>query len=145
MAKAILAPAAVLALWTLIVMAWLATTRFGGLKGVPREKLRELPRVGVIGADLQRVLPPRVNWVSHNYSHLMEQPTVFYAVVLILALVGQGDGLNAQLAWGYTIIRIVHSLWQGLVNTIPVRLGLFALSSACLVWLAINAVRATLL
>jgi hypothetical protein len=75
----------------------------------------------------------------------MEQPTLFYAVVMILALVGQGDGLNAQLAWGYVVIRILHSLWQGLVNTIPVRFGLFILSTLCLMALAINAVRATLL
>jgi hypothetical protein len=145
MSKAILAPAAILILWSLIVLLWMAATRGSGLKTLQREKMRELPRVGARGEDLQKVLPQSANWVSHNYTHLMEQPTLFYAVVMILALVGQGDGLNVQLAWGYTVIRIAHSLWQGLINTIPVRFGLFILSSLCLMALAINAVRATLL
>jgi hypothetical protein len=75
----------------------------------------------------------------------MEQPTLFYAVVVLLTLVGQGDGLNAQLAWAYVGIRIAHSLWQALVNTVPIRFGLFILSTISLVALSINLVIATLL
>lgn len=143
MTKAILAPAAVLVLWSLVVLIWLAVARFGGVKSVPKEKLRELPRVGGRGADIEKVLPPQANWVSHNYTHLMEQPTLFYATVLILAVVGEGTGLNLMLAWAYTLFRIAHSLWQILSNTIPVRFGLFIASTACLIALAINALRAT--
>jgi len=83
-------------------------------------------------------------WKSHNFTHLMEQPTLFYAAVAILALAGAGEGLNTQLAWGYVAIRIIHSLWQATVNTIPVRFGLYLLSTICLVALAVNAIRATL-
>jgi hypothetical protein len=144
MTKEILAPAALLVLWSLLVMSWMSVTRFGAVKQVPREKLRDLPRVGGRGQDLERVLPAPANWASHNYTHLMEQPTLFYAAVAILAIVGQGTGLNLILAWAYTILRIVHSLWQILVNTVRVRMLLFAASSGCLVILAINAVRATL-
>jgi hypothetical protein len=143
MTKAILAPAAVLVLWSLIVLGWMAITRFGGVKDVPREKLKELPRTGGRGQDLERVLPANVSWASHNYTHLMEQPTLFYAVVMILALVGEGTGLNLTLAWAYTGLRIAHSLWQILVNKLPVRFALFIASTACLIALAINAVRAT--
>lgn len=114
------------------------------LKTVPRKKLRELPRIGGRGEDLERALPQRAGWVSHNYTHLMEQPTLPYAVVGILALARQGDGLNAQLAWGYAILRIAHSLWQGLVNTMPVHFALILLPWLCFVGLAINAVRATM-
>jgi hypothetical protein len=74
----------------------------------------------------------------------MEQPTIFYAVVAILAIAGAGAGINAQLAWAYVIIRIAHSLWQALVNTVPVRFSLFLVSTGCLLVLAINAVRATI-
>lgn len=88
MTKAILAPAAVLVLWSLIVVLWLGFARFGGIKAAPKEKLRELPKVGGRGTDLEKVLPPQANWISHNYTHLMEQPTLFYATVLILAVVG---------------------------------------------------------
>jgi hypothetical protein len=143
MTKDILAPAAVLVLWSLIVMGWMAFTRFGAVKEVPRDKLRELPRLGGRGQDLERVLPAEASWASHNYTHLMEQPTLFYATVAILALLGQGTGLNLWLAWAYTLLRIAHSLWQILVNKVQVRFLLFLASSACLIILAINAVRAT--
>src|SRR3546814_15700819 len=45
------------------------------------------------------VLPAEVQWKAHNYNHLMEQPTVFYAVALALAIGGLGGGLNTQIAW----------------------------------------------
>jgi len=88
------------------------------------------------------VLDPKVMWKAHNYNHLMEQPTVFYAIAFVLALTGWGDGLNAQLAWGYVIIRILHSLWQATVNTIPVRFLLFISSSLCLIALTVHALMA---
>jgi hypothetical protein len=75
----------------------------------------------------------------------MEQPTLFYATTVILALAGEGSGTNLALAWAYVGLRIIHSLWQSLVNTLPVRITLFVLSSVCLLGLAINAVRATAL
>jgi hypothetical protein len=145
MSKALLAPAAILVLWSLIVLVWMAATRFGGVKAAPKDKLRELPRVGGRGSDIEKALPAKSAWPSHNYSHLMEQPTLFYATVGILALLGEVTSTNVTLAWGYTALRIAHSLWQILVNTIPVRFGLFILSTLCLMALAINAVRATLL
>jgi hypothetical protein len=144
MSKAVLAPAAVLVLWSLVVMGWLAVSRSGALKQVPREKLRELPRTGARGQDLEKVTPPEANWVAHNHTHLMEQPTLFYATVAILAIAGAATQTDVWLAWGYTVLRVAHSLWQILVNRIPVRFALFAASSACLVILAINALRATL-
>ena len=144
MTKAILAPAAVLVLWSLLVLLWLGYARMSGVKTVPKEKLRELPRVGGRGQDLEKVLPSQANWISHNYTHLMEQPTLFYATVLILAVAGAGTGINLALAWGYTGLRIGHSLWQILSNTIPVRFGLFIASTACLIVLAVNALLVTL-
>ena len=44
---------------------------------------------------------------------------------------------------GYTDLRIAHSLWQGLVNIVRIRIMLFTLSSLCLLALAVNAVRLT--
>lgn len=144
MAKDILAPAAVLVLWSLIVLLYMAYARFSGVSKVPKEKLKQLPRTGGRGQDIDPVLPGGAAWPSHNYAHLMEQPTIFYAAVMILALIGQGSGTNAMLAWGYTGLRIAHSLWQITVNAVPVRFALFIASTVCLMALAINAVRATL-
>ncbi len=137
----ILAPAAVLALWSIVMLLWMIAARLPALQKarIPSERT-----VGGRGSDLEGVLPREVMWKGHNYNHLMEQPTVFYAVALILAVVGHGSGFNAVLAWIYVGLRIVHSLWQATVNRIPVRFLLFGLSSIALGWLAANAVRATL-
>ena len=137
----ILAPAAILILWSLIMLIWLAATRLPALSKAGLD----LSGAGGRGQDIDPQLPPSVAWKSHNYAHLMEQPTLFYAVVVLLTLVGQGNGLNAQLAWAYVGIRIAHSLWQALVNTVPIRFGLFILSTISLFALSINLVIATLL
>ena len=141
MTAPILAPAAILILWSLIMLIWLAATRLPALSKAGLD----LSGAGGRGQDIDPQLPPSVAWKSHNYAHLMEQPTLFYAVVVLLTLVGQGDGLNAQLAWAYVGIRIAHSLWQVLVNTVPIRFGLFILSTISLFALSINLVIATLL
>ena len=82
-------------------------------------------------------------WKSHNYTHLMEQPTIFYPAAIILAIMG-ATSLDVGLAWAYVAIRIVHSLWHALVNRIPVRASLFFISTLVLIALAIRALMATL-
>jgi len=137
----ILAPAAMLVVWTLIVMLWIIPSRFGAIARV--EDKSTLPRKqGVRGADLEGVIPDKANWPAHNHTHLHEQPTLFYATVLILAVMGPA-ALDVTLAWIYVGLRVIHSLWQILVNTIPVRFGLFLASSIALIVLAVRAVMAT--
>lgn len=137
----IFAPAIVLVLWSLFMLAWLAISR---LPAMSRAGIRLDSIVGGRGANLEGVIPDRVNWKSHNYSHLMEQPTLFYVTVVILALVGEGGGINLQLAWAYVLLRIVHSFVQSLWNRVIVRFTIFGASTLALLGLAINAARATL-
>ena len=131
----ILAPAAVLIVWSLLMLIWMAAVRMPALA---RVGIRINDRKGGRGQDLEGVLAPEVNWKAHNYTHLMEQPTLFYACVLILALVGYSPAVLIA-AWLYTGLRIAHSLWQALVNTVPVRLTLFMLSSFVLLFMAFSA------
>lgn len=137
----LLAPAAILVLWSLIVLLWLILTRLPAF-GKAGISLGTAPR-GSRYADVEADMPAPVNWVSHNYTHLMEQPTIFYAVIAILVLAGDTSTVDVAMAWGYAVLRIAHSLWQGLVNVIAVRVVLFALSTLCLWVLAVNAVRLT--
>lgn len=139
----ILAPGALLVLWSMVVLFWTIATRLPAFAKIGLKLSNAEP--GSRYQDIESQLPARVNWKSHNFTHLMEQPTLFYAVIIILAAVGEGAGINVTLAWAYVALRILHSLWQALINTIPVRVALFALSSLCLFTLAINSVRATLL
>jgi hypothetical protein len=136
----ILAPAAVLVLWSLIMLVWVAATRLpaisksGGIKNA---------KPGGRGVDLEGVLPDKINWKAHNYAHLMEQPTIFYPTVLILALMGSGP-IDVVLAWAYVALRIVHSIYQATVNVVGVRFLIFMVSTLFLLALAVRAVMATL-
>lgn len=136
----IFAPAIALVLWSLVMLGWLALTR---LPAMARAGISLTTVVGARGANLEGVVPDRVNWKAHNYTHLMEQPTLFYATVLVLGVIGQGDGVNLQLAWAYVALRIVHSVVQATWNRVVVRFTLFSAATAALLLLAINAARAT--
>lgn len=139
----ILGPAAVLVLWTLVVLVWLVATRFPAFAKAGINVKKTPP--GARYVDVEPHMPAKVNWVSHNYTHLLEQPTIFYAVVAILAIAGDTSAISLGAAWAYVGLRIVHSLWQGLVNIVKVRIMIFSLSTLCLWVLAVNAVRITLL
>ena len=80
-----------------------------------------------------------MRWKADNYNHLMEQPTLFYAVAASLAILGAGGGANAGLAWAYVVLRVAHSLVQATVNIIMIRFALFTVSSLVLLALAIRA------
>lgn len=142
MSATILTPAAVLVLWSLVMLFWLAGAR---LPQAQKMGIDISKATGGRGSDLDPAMPPAVAWKSHNYTHLMEQPTIFYATIAILAISGAGgDGINIALAWGYTLIRIVHSIWQSTVNKVQTRFLLFLASTTCLVVLAVRALLATL-
>ena len=132
----IFAPAIVLVLWSLVMLGWLAITR---LPAMAKAGIQLTTVVGARGVNLEGVVPDRVNWKAHNYAHLMEQPTLFYATVIILGVIGQGEGLNLQLAWAYVILRIVHSIVQATWNRVAVRFTLFCLSTVALLALALQA------
>ena len=90
------------------------------------------------------LLPPQVQWKAHNYNHLHEAPTVFYAVAILLAIVGAGDGINAQFAWIYVGLRVTHSIVQATISKVKLRFGIFALSSLVLMVLVARAAMAVL-
>ena len=134
MHSAILQPVIVLVLWSMVMWGWLYATRLPAMVQARTKLDPDLPRDIMMAG-----LPPRVRWKADNYNNLMEQPTLFYATALTLALVGQGDGLNLWLAWAYVALRVVHSLIQALVNVILWRFAIFMVASSVLVLLAVRA------
>ena len=126
----ILQPVVALMIWTMIMWVWMYATRIPAMQKNPDIDANRL--VGATGASLRAMLPERVNWKADNYNHLHEQPTVFYAVGIVLAIIGAGDGIPALLAWIYTGLRIIHTIVQVTANKVMVRFVLFAVSSAVL-------------
>ena len=133
----ILGPVVALVAWTLVMMLWMFVTRFGAMK---RAGISLKGRVGARGNALDGVVDDSAQWKSHNYNHLMEQPTLFYAVAISLALLGGGDTwINVLLAWLYVGFRVLHSLIQATVNVVRWRFLAFALASFCLIGLTVHA------
>jgi hypothetical protein len=132
----ILAPIVALVAWTLVVMLWMVVARLPAMK---RAGIDLKSRVGGRGANLEGVLPDEVMWKSHNYMHLVEQQTIFYAIALALALMDMGYGINLWLAWTYVGLRVVHTLIQATYNRVMHRFLVFGLGSLCLIGLTVHA------
>ena len=126
----ILTPIVILVAWSLVMWLWMYATR---LPAMGRMKMRLDPEVPP--KTLMEQLPASVRWKADNYNHLMEQPTLFYAIALVLAVNEAGSGLNVIFAWFYVILRIIHSLVQTLGNNIMIRFAVFMLSTICLIGL----------
>jgi hypothetical protein len=130
----LLGPVIALAAWSMVMMIWMYVVRFIGMKraGVSPRGLR-----GTHGLD--GIIADEANWKAHNYSHLMEQPTVFYAIVIALVLMGFDHPINVYLAWAYVALRVVHSLIQSIGNVVTARFLVFNLGSLCLIGLITHA------
>jgi hypothetical protein len=126
-----IAPVVALVIWSLIMLIWLYATR------IPAMSAAKVRAGQATKAQMDAL--PSAN-VANNYNHLMEQPTLFYAIAFSLQLLGQGDHpINIGLAWLYVAIRIVHSLVQATVNVIIIRFLIFMLGSLVLMALAFHA------
>ena len=131
----IITPVIVLVAWSMIMWIWMYATRIPAIHAAKINLDPNAPR-----GEQMSSLPPKVRWIADNYTNLMEQPTVFYALAISLAVLGEGSGINFYLAWAYVILRIIHSVIQALINNINLRFLAFVLSNIPLFWLTINAV-----
>jgi len=129
-----LAPVIALVLWSFVIWTWMYATRIPAIVKSRMKLDPNAPR-----GEQMNQLPPSVRWKADNYNHLMEQPTLFYAVALALAVAGDATGPSLALAWTYVGARVVHSLVQTLGNVIQLRFAVFFLSSLVLLALALRA------
>jgi hypothetical protein len=132
----ILLPVVALILWTMVMWAWMYATR---IPAIIKMRIKLNPQA--LRGEQMNQLPAEVRWKADNYNHLMEQPTIFYAIVIVLVIIGVGDGVNLWLAWTYVGIRVAHSLVQSIVNIIELRFILFFISSLVLISLILSALR----
>ena len=135
----IILPVIALVVWSLVMWVWMYVTRLPAMK-----KAKIKPDPHAVNGEQLATLPAEVRWKADNYTHLMEQPTIFYALVFSVHLIGEGHGLNLWLAWGYVLLRVIHSFVQTLGNIIELRFCVFLLSTLCLFGLTINAALALL-
>ncbi|GAB2897839.1 MAPEG family protein [Microbulbifer echini] len=127
-------PVVALVIWSLLMWLWMYATRLPAIAAMKLELDPEAP-----AGTLMSKLPPSVRWKADNYNHLMEQPTIFYAIVLSLVFLDASTEVNVIASWVYVGLRLVHSLFQSLVNKIEVRFAIFFLSNIPLFILAFDA------
>ena len=127
-------PLVALVIWSLLMWLWMYATRLPAIATMKMKMDPEAPA----GLQMSQ-LPPRVRWKADNYNHLMEQPTLFYAIVLALAVLGAATETTVFAAWAYVVLRVLHSLVQALVNKIELRFAVFFLSNIPLAVLVFNA------
>jgi len=134
--NSLLTPVLALVSLSLLVFVWMYATRIPAIQkaGIDPGKAQEPSSLDA--------LPIAVRQIGYNYNHLMEQPTIFYALVVCSYLAGQQNIVTLALAWAYVALRVVHSLVQATANIVLLRFVIFALSSVVLALLAAWDVRA---
>jgi hypothetical protein len=104
---------------TLVMFLWMYVTRIPAMQ-----------KAGVAPQDAAHpksyTLPSKVARVADNYNHLFEAPTLFYAVVIAIVLLGHADPVHVTCAWAFVWLRVAHSLVQATVNIVMLRFALFA-------------------
>lgn len=123
-----LTPVIALIIWTMIVWVILYARRIPAMQAAKIDPDSAKSPNG----DWKAELPLQVEAAAHNYNHLMEQPTIFYAFMFWALLSGVGSSLIGMLAWVYVGLRIVHSLIQISTGPVMMRFSVFALSTLCL-------------
>lgn len=120
----IIGPVIALVAWSMVVWVWMYITRLPAMMAMKMK-----PDPNAPSGEQMAQLPPNVRWKADNYNHLMEQPTIFYAIVISLALLGSYSSSAIFLAWLYVALRVIHSFVQALTNKIEVRFLVFVLSN----------------
>ena len=131
-ANTILQPVIALGLWSGVMMVWMYVTRIPAIAGA------DIPEDDMGHPVGMSYLPSHVRRIADNYNHLFEQPTLFYATCLVIAVAGHVDATAVYAAWAFVILRIVHSLIQSTVNVVVLRFGIFVLSGLALLVLLIR-------
>ena len=130
----LLRPVVALNPWTFGMEVWMYATRIPAIAQMNPQISSTATR-----AVFDARTPASVRWKADNYNHLFEQPTQFYAVLLVLALARGNNELDGRLAWVYVGLRVAHSLVHVSSNKLMVRFTLFAASSLVLLGLTARA------
>ena len=120
---------------TAAMMLWMYATRLPAMRRAGLD-----PQSAAHVADMRGKLPPSSERVADNYNHLMEAPTVFYAVALGVVAMGAADPLHVASAWAYVGLRVIHSLVQATINRVALRFVLFSLSWVSLIVMIVRAI-----
>jgi len=124
----LLYPLLAMVVLTLLVWLRLYATRIAEIR---RHRLRLQDIASAVDADraLAAVAGP-----SDNFRNLFEMPVLFYVLLLLAYVSGDGDALMLAGAWGFVLLRALHSLIHVTSNRVKYRFAAY-LGSTLLLWL----------
>lgn len=123
-----LAPVLALIMWTCLIWILMYARRIPAMQASKADiELAKSP-----DGPWKEALPLKVQAAAHNYNHLLEQPTVFYALMFYLALTDCASNIILYLAWTYVVLRVLHSFIQVSAGRVVTRFSIFALSTLVL-------------
>jgi hypothetical protein len=134
-AETFLTPVLALIVWTLLIWVLLYARRIPAMKAARISPDSAKSPDG----DWKGKMPIKAEAPAHNYNHLLEQPTIFYALMFYLVLTSQMSSILYYLAWGYVGLRVVHSFIQSSAGPVMARFIVFTLSTLVLMAMVVLA------
>lgn len=125
---AFLTPVLALIIWTLLIWVLMYARRIPAMQAARIDPDTAKSPDGKWKEDL----PLSVQASAHNYNHLLEQPTIFYALMFYVTLTAQMSSSIYYAAWAYVGLRVLHSFIQVSAGKVLFRFGVFTLSTLVL-------------
>lgn len=94
-----------------------------------------------IGNDLRlgesKNVPEGASLPNRNYMNLLEMPVLFYVICIMLYVSKRVTDVQLYLAWGFVVVRVLHSAVHLTVNNVFARLAAFFVAGSALMvmWL----------
>lgn len=94
-------------------------------------------RIQDYAEDKQKNMPRMVLLAGENFNNQFELPVLFFILMTLLQLQGNGDQIFVSLAWSFVVFRFLHSIIHCSYNNVLHRLISYWLGAACLwaMWL----------
>lgn len=126
-------PMLVMMLITLVVWVWMYVRRLSHMQG------KGLAPQAMARPEVEAKFPDEVVAPSNNLRNLFELPVLFYALCVVLIVSVQVDDTYVYTAWGFVILRGLHSLIHCTVNVVMARFTAYLLSGLCLWFMLVRA------
>ena len=128
-ASSFLTPVLALIIWTLLIWALMYARRIPAMQAAKIDPETAKSPDG----KWKEELPLSVQASAHNYNHLLEQPTIFYALMFYVTLTAQMSMPIFYAAWAYVGLRVLHSFVQVSAGKVMLRFSIFSLSTLVLI------------
>ncbi len=125
--SAILWPVLAHIAWVFMLYTWLTVARTRAVKRGEIDYLAFL---------LGRDEPLAIARITRNLANQFELPVIFYALVILLIVLGKVTMFDVVAAWVFVAGRVIHTLVQTLTDNVPMRGNVFTINFLAVVALA---------